>query len=512
MSWNYQTSLERVKNHLENMGEIHIEKLVRDADLDALLSETNCREIFGAHVYVNVTNFAVIASAVDGEDYRRVLQAIHLYQREVSRIVENAEIFDGVRIHFQGQRLHALFFRPIDSAEKLAAKALLFEAVLREFVATVFNPAFPKVADFQLSGGADLGSAIGTKNGTKGDRELLFLGAPANHAAKILGASGEMNIGRAVFEALPKSLRSRTTKIDEKKYRIDAISAATLQQLLSDAGIAWDPDASRERIEEDKDQFPLKNIEYSDAETPIDLDALSITNNKRVLAASIFADVSGFADFIDRTKTVEEKKKALRVFHAIRKELAAVIKTDYEALRIQYQGDRVQALVHSPQNDEARITERAVEITSGLQSSMDYVLHTALPESKPLGLAVGIDLDTTLVSKTGTRGERDRICIGLGVERAAHIQELSDGTESSLTAGCYELLNADLQKRFALDDVRKFYFAKNLYADTFVRLARAAAYSAGGTVAVRTSSKTVSVDHREGSSGTRVLPSRSWCP
>jgi len=191
--------------------------------------------------------------------------------------------------------------------------------------------------------------------------------------------------------------------------------------------------------------------------------------------------------------------------------LARVVKTDYEALRIQYQGDRVQALVHLPQSDDTRITERAVEIAAGLQSSMDYVLHTVLPESKALGLAVGIDLDTTLVSKTGTRGERDRICIGLGVERAAHIQELSDGTESSLTPDCYELLNADLQKRFALDEVRKFYVAKSLYADTFGRLARAAAYSAGGAVAVRTSSKTVSVDHREGSSGARVLPSRSWC-
>lgn len=33
MSWNYNTSLNRVETHLQGMGEIEVEKLVRDADL-----------------------------------------------------------------------------------------------------------------------------------------------------------------------------------------------------------------------------------------------------------------------------------------------------------------------------------------------------------------------------------------------------------------------------------------------------------------------------------------------
>jgi hypothetical protein len=42
------------------------------------------------------------------------VQGVHLYQREVARIVERAELFDGVRVHFQGARLHALFYRRIN--------------------------------------------------------------------------------------------------------------------------------------------------------------------------------------------------------------------------------------------------------------------------------------------------------------------------------------------------------------------------------------------------------------
>ena len=511
MSWNYQTSLGRVRDHLKSIEEIQIEKLTRDADLYALLSETNCREIFGAHVYVDVTNFSKIAGAVEGEDYRRVVQAIHLYQREVTRIVEDPDLFDGVRIHFQGARLHALFFRPIDRAEDLAAKAFLLQIVLREFVVNVFNPAFPKVPNFEISGGADLGSAIGTKNGAKGDRELLFLGASANHAAKILGASGEMNLTPNVFSALPRDLRRLCTRLDDGNSCIGATPSGSIQELTAEFGIAWDPDASSTRIEEDKCQFPLKDIQYSEAETLIDLDALSITDNKRVLAASLFADVSGFTDFIDGANTIDEKKDAIRVFHVIRKEMATVVKADFDSLRIQYQGDRVQALIHLPKDDGSAIVQKAIEIAAGLQSSMDYILHSVLPESKPLSLAIGVDLDTTLVSKTGQRGQRDRICIGPGVEDAARIQELSNGEETGLSPKCHALLQRDLQARFVLDEHRRFYVVKNLYADAFERLARAAAYAAGTGVVVRTNRKTVRVDHREGSGGNKIFPSSSWC-
>src|SRR5947199_5974493 len=103
MSWDYKRSLERIRTHLDGMGEITVEKLAREADLEQLLSETNCRAIFGAHVYIDVSNFAALASAATAnkEDTKRLAQAIHLYQREVARIIECSDMFDGVRVHFQ---------------------------------------------------------------------------------------------------------------------------------------------------------------------------------------------------------------------------------------------------------------------------------------------------------------------------------------------------------------------------------------------------------------------------
>jgi class 3 adenylate cyclase len=510
MSWNYQTSFERIQKYLGDLGEIQIEKLVRDADLYALLTPTNCRQIYGAHVYVDVPNFALVASQAEGEDYRRVIQAIHLYHREVARIVEDPEIFDGVRIHFQGPKLHALFFRPIDSSQELATKAVLLQIVLRHFVTNVFNPAFPLLPNLTIAGGADLGNAIGTKNGMEGDRELLFLGAPANYAAKIVGAPGQINLTSQIFSALPRKLRDLCSPLQEGLYQIGATSSRTIAELLEEFGIGWDSNDSVERLEDDKSLFPLKTIDYSEADSPIDLDSLGITNNKRVRAASLFADVSGFTKYIDAAQTKEDRKRALRVFHVIRKEMAEVVKHDFSGLRIQYQGDRVQALFNLPKNDDAAFLRKTVETAAGLQSSMEYTLKQCLPETGPFGLAIGIDLDVTLISKIGTRGQRDRICIGTGVENAARGQEKSNGGEVSLTPRAFQLLDATFQPQFILDKTRNLYAATKFYSDRFERAAKAAAYGASGPVTVRTASKTVTVNHGGDPGGRQVLPSKTY--
>ncbi len=162
MSWNYQQSVDRIQQHLGDLGTINVEKLKRDADLWNLLSETGLREIFGSHVYTPVSNFArLTSSASKSDEIKRLIQSVHIYQREVSRIVET--FFDGIRVHFQGSRLHALFYRPIDDAPELSARAILLPVVIREFVSSVFNPAFPVSEDYVISGGSDIGDVVATQ-------------------------------------------------------------------------------------------------------------------------------------------------------------------------------------------------------------------------------------------------------------------------------------------------------------------------------------------------------------
>src|SRR5260370_32544374 len=175
MSWNYDTSLERIQDHLDNLGEIEIEKLSKEADLNSLLTETCCREIHGAHVYFSVSNFSRLASedASDEDEYKRLIQALHIYERKVSRIVEDEDKFDAFRVHFQGAKLHALLYHQIDKTKELAITAFFLLLVLKDFVGKVFNPAFHSYDNFTVAVGVAVADSIGPRTSKRKDGDSL---------------------------------------------------------------------------------------------------------------------------------------------------------------------------------------------------------------------------------------------------------------------------------------------------------------------------------------------------
>lgn len=185
MSWNYQRSYQRIQQHLRGMQPINISDLTKEMDLEQVVSESQCKRIYGVHVYALLTNFAHLASFIpEGEAYKELIIAVHLYQREVVRIVE--QVFGGICVHFQGPKLHALLYQPFHDAQALATRAVLLPFVLDEFVQSVFHEVFPRYRKTGIASGADIGTTIATSNGLKNDRELLFIGSAANYAAKII--------------------------------------------------------------------------------------------------------------------------------------------------------------------------------------------------------------------------------------------------------------------------------------------------------------------------------------
>ena len=74
---------------------------------------------------------------------------------------------------------------------------------------------------------------------------------------------------------------------------------------------------------------------------------------------------------------------------------------------------------------------------------------TSTAEVFALRLAVGIDMDTTLVSKLGTHAHRDRICLGEPVETAAANEENCAGGKIGISKRVYEVLPERLSKHFA---------------------------------------------------------------
>jgi class 3 adenylate cyclase len=252
----------------------------------------------------------------------------------------------------------------------------------------------------------------------------------------------------------------------------------------------------------------LNQIEYSDAEVLIDVDSLGITNSKRVLAASVFGDVSGFTAYIDKAEDQDAVKTALRVLHAIRKEMASVVKHDFDGVRVQFQGDRVQALFHLPKRDDEKIATRAVDCAVGLQSSMELVIKKLLPEAADLGIAVGVCVGETLVSKLGTRGQRDRICIGDSVEEAARHQESSRGGEIAVPSEVHTHLDEELQKLFVWNRNRGLYIGTNITQEKVERARKAGLFKQ--TVYVTSGAAGAHVSSQATAGSRSFVPSRSY--
>ena len=460
MPWNYQTSTGRVRDYLDNLGEIEIEDLDREMNLDNL-SPTKCRKIYGAHVYSEIRN---LATAVNDStvDRKELIQAVHVYQREVARI---AAAVGGVLIAFQGGRAHVLIYRPIRDAGKIAAKAIDLQLILDRF-GIVFNEEFTNFKDLKIQSGSDIGDAIGTRNGMDGDREKLFLGRPANHAAKLLGTAVDRRLTDEMAGAIPTDKDELISENPDGAWKLRRVTVDELAEILEDDDIEWSPEEARKRIQNDETAFPVEDVGLGGARQLIAFDDLSFYNSKEAAGATLYGDVSGFTRYIDDADTIEKQRAALREFHAIRHEMAAVVqkrdKGDYDGIRVQFQGDRVQAFFHVPVDSADGFCTEAVNAGIGLQSSFELVLKEQLPNIVSLGIAVGVSQGETIVTKLGERGHRDRICLGGDVLRAEQNEERVDKKDIGISENVRDHLEKELAERFAWSAKANCFVANGL--------------------------------------------------
>jgi class 3 adenylate cyclase len=180
--------------------------------------------------------------------------------------------------------------------------------------------------------------------------------------------------------------------------------------------------------------------------------------------------VDGFTAYVDQATAVDDDLvEAVRAYHVIRSEMRNTAVVDFEGLRIQYQGDRMQVLAYLPLDDEEEAAVRAVRAAAALNSVVTDVLPQVIGEAaKPL--AIGLAAGTALVSKLGERGNRDVVSLGSATVEAARIQVGLDGEEIGLDAELYGRLPDWLQQAFAWRKSPGAYVAAGLTLDELERL------------------------------------------
>src|ERR1700735_4629888 len=182
-SWNEDRAAKRIDGKIAGLPikDIQIKEYVRDTDLTNLPSNVAYR-VNGVHLYADILNLSEMLHVTDVEGeicHKRTLRFLNLHYRAVYRILQRV---DAIFVDFHNQRLHSVVSKPYDGEADRVHKAVAMGQLIIDVLAQTGEDADHPAAKVRI--GIDSGEALAVNNGRRGHREPLFLGVPANHAAK----------------------------------------------------------------------------------------------------------------------------------------------------------------------------------------------------------------------------------------------------------------------------------------------------------------------------------------
>ena len=221
-TWRKERAADRIGAKIKELpiNDIEIKEFVRDTDLTNLPRNVAYR-IDGVHLYADILNLSDMlhVTEVEGETcHRRTLRFLNLHYRAVHRILQSV---DAILVDFHNQRLHTVVAKPYDSEAKRVQRAVAIAQLIIDVLARTGEDADHPEAKVRV--GIDTGKALAVNNGRRGHREPLFLGKPANHAAKRAGGGSSVGIfltneARAVL-GLKNAANENTTALSAQEIK-----------------------------------------------------------------------------------------------------------------------------------------------------------------------------------------------------------------------------------------------------------------------------------------------------
>lgn len=504
MSWHYHRARERVLTALAEAPQIRVERFreeywARVQNLRAMMgARTDVQPVIRdlspgqavvvdtVQVYVNVVNYDQMRldqGRETPESHARALSFLHLHYAALDRASDGA---GAQRIDFHGPRMHTVMLQTAgsDAASRAAtvARALslarrttaISEAATRDIARSSTTPLFRI--------GIDIGTCIAIDSGRSDEREPLFIGRAANHAAKL--AEGD-HPGIYVSDRI-RALLGLPQRGSLNLERISEAGGLELAALGASSFI--DPMDVRSRVDEIRETMrkhrdstigvdgfffhhhrpPLRSIDYS---------ALTPAHSIRMPVVSIFADLDGYTRYVDEATASGNAADPVRDLHVIRSELNAVLQDDFDGRKVRFIGDCLHGLIatgDAVSTDASGSVERATACAGALRSSFDLVLEH-LPSARRLGLAIGFELGPTPISRIGIRGERSvRVASSIATLQSERCQALCTGRQTMIGERAYSAASYDTRDLFDMSKI-----ATDLTFDSVVMSSPPAAEAAG---------------------------------
>lgn len=434
-TWNENSAKARIATRLNEVKTIDIKEYVRDTDLSALATAEAYR-VNGVHVYVDILNIGEMLNNTDFEGercHKRTLRFLNNHFRAVRNILLDV---DAIQVDFHNQRLHMVVTKPYNDEAARIHRAVATAQLIRDVLAKTNEDGNEPLPAAITRVGIDSGKALAVNNGRKGSREPLFLGNPANQAAKRAGggtAAGIFmtNTARkvvcwdAVLDQDKTALTSDQISTAQKKAALEV----TVDQVMKD----W---------KKDLDANPISSYQFYRHTPPfqtLDLEVLTPQNARRQESTSVYADIDNFTVYVaDRIDSDSKAKDIVRTLHVLRSELDAVLDNDFAGLKVRFIGDCLHGILvegTSATTDDAETAKNALLCAAAMRSSFKVAiqaLKTAGVDAGDLGLAIGLEHGITSVTRLGVKGQRIRCCISRSVFASEKEQLRCSGRQTAV--------------------------------------------------------------------------------
>lgn len=454
MTWKEAVSRNRIQEHLKTAPEFdaqitltkHLPTMAEDRGLMAKLPAKRAFVVEGAHIYANLLDFDhIVADPRTGEteaSHQRVLRFLNMHYRLWDSIVDDQE---ADRVDFHGTRLHAIVTSPTSDPRGQVERAVALASKLNDATKRIASAyGFPARIRF----GIDQGKCLAMTTGRAHEKDTLFLGAPANYAAKLAAAHDQEGIFvTANAQAVAGLSSAKRTLLNEMAFDDRFIAEASRRHTfarLDEAVTRLIAEARQETLFIfHRTTPPLAALKFSQ---------LSPASSVRMGMASLFADIDGFTVFVDNAIQAGSDgiKRAATAIHVIREELNDVLSKDFGGKRVRFIGDCIQGVLAEGRlkDDPPSAVDTAVLCASGMKNSF-VLCQSIVGGIDSLNLAIGIEYGPVPLTRLGLSGKDSvRCAAGRAVIISERVQQSLEGGGWKLGPMALEIASPATKKLF----------------------------------------------------------------
>ena len=455
-SWNYDRAKGKIDDRYKEVETVEIVDYKREMSLDSI-PRNKANRMDAVHLYADILNLGDMlnTTSVEGETcHKRTLRFLNLHDRAVHRVLSRT---DTRRVDFHNQRLHAVISKPYgsESEKDRVNRAVAIGQLIIDVLAETGDDD-ENIPNAEVRVGIDTGKALAVNNGRHGSREPLFLGRPANKAAK-LASNGS---SEGIYLTNEARVAIGLSRLDGGKESSTPLTKAEIAKCQAEADLEVAKDQIVKEWRDDIKANPIGSFVFTGHTPPLSslkIKDLTPGNSRRMEAVSVYADLDGFTKYVgDRVEDDEEAKDVVRCLHVIRSELDRVLYSDFGGRRIRFIGDCVHGLLveGTAQMTDTEETVSSMSLCAGaLRSSFGLALERLGAKGVDvggLGLAIGFEYGPMTVTRLGMRGDMVRCSVSRGVLASEDEQRRCDGRETAIGPTAYDEGTAAVRKLFGV--------------------------------------------------------------